>query len=718
MDHTAFLARLTGYAAPGRLASQALPIKSKTDKQRQAEVTVAYMNALYEISCAAIRDAYQFILDLDVAAQAGTAKWFTSNDDASRQLFSRICNACYPYIFVEQASIVAVNTRVHWQDREDGDQSDDRDYAFDMILSPVDHYQTITEPQIHSKYLRNAIYRLLSLGYKVEVGLSVVPIPLLFALEHCGIRNSPQGRVAEIAQAHFPMPNLAEIEDSFADGTFKRRNASSVTNVEYQLFYSEYWKRYRRHLEFPTTKEGWKNTTAIEKSPIFDQFMKKNFNAALMSDPILPDRCDDESSWERVPSPIPKRFGLFDALRMDFSIARLRHYTGMSPVHFQSYVLFTNYTKYVRRFIHRCIVEICNADPKSSPKLVISPRNTGHHPDGQEYDQKAIRKVLTEQNINEIAAAVMSGRSPDGNEELAKLIEFEFVRSDSQMPTYHFVPAASSAQGVRPRPNVSVDEYRGSVFRDRPMPGVSLINIGVGPSNARNITDHIAVMRPLCWIMVGHCGGLRQRQKLGDYVIATGYVRRDGVLDSEVPLDLPVHGTRAVNEALIAAAAYHFGNRHASHKTDDWWPDLAGDLDRNDPHLREQLDNAVRLRSRTRSGTVMSTSNRNWETSPTDDMFELFQRYRVVAIDMESATLAANASRYRVPHGTFLCISDRPLHGVIKMKINSDRFYADQINKHLDISLDALRLLQDDIDLNLGLTYPRELTGTDDPPWR
>jgi AMP nucleosidase len=115
---------------------------------------------------------------------------------------------------------------------------------------------------------------------------------------------------------------------------------------------------------------------------------------------------------------------------------------------------------------------------------------------------------------------------------------------------------------------------------------------------------------------------------------------------------------------------------------------------------------------------VLSTANRNWETSPTDEMFELFQRYRAVAVDMESATLAANASRYRVPHGTFLCISDRPLHGVIKMKINSDKFYSDQINKHLDISLDALRLLQDSIDYTLGLMYPRELTGTDDPPWR
>ena len=48
--------------------------------------------------------------------------------------------------------------------------------------------------------------------------------------------------------------------------------------------------------------------------------------------------------------------------------------------------------------------------------------------------------------------------------------------------------------------------------------GVTLVNIGVGPSNAKNITDHLAVLRPNCWLMVGHCGGLRDTQRIGDYV--------------------------------------------------------------------------------------------------------------------------------------------------------------------------------------------------------
>src|SRR5690606_20517577 len=35
--------------------------------------------------------------------------------------------------------------------------------------------------------------------------------------------------------------------------------------------------------------------------------------------------------------------------------------------------------------------------------------------------------------------------------------------------------------------------------------GITMINIGTGPSNARNITDHVAVMRPHAWLMLGHC---------------------------------------------------------------------------------------------------------------------------------------------------------------------------------------------------------------------
>ncbi len=66
--------------------------------------------------------------------------------------------------------------------------------------------------------------------------------------------------------------------------------------------------------------------------------------------------------------------------------------------------------------------------------------------------------------------------------------------------------------------------------------GITMVNIGVGPSNAKTITDHIAVLRPHAWLMLGHCAGLRNSQQLGDYVLAHAYMREDHVLDDDLPV--------------------------------------------------------------------------------------------------------------------------------------------------------------------------------------
>ena len=85
--------------------------------------------------------------------------------------------------------------------------------------------------------------------------------------------------------------------------------------------------------------------------------------------------------------------------------------------------------------------------------------------------------------------------------------------------------------------------------------GVTLINIGVGPSNAKNITDHLAVIRPNCWLMVGHCAGLRDTQSIGDYVLAHAYLRQDHILDDLVPPSVPIPALAEVQVALQEAAA-------------------------------------------------------------------------------------------------------------------------------------------------------------------
>ncbi len=186
--------------------------------------------------------------------------------------------------------------------------------------------------------------------------------------------------------------------------------------------------------------------------------------------------------------------------------------------------------------------------------------------------------------------------------------------------------------------------------------GVTLINIGVGPSNAKTITDHVAVLRPDAMVMVGHCGGLRNHQEIGDFVLATGFMRDDGVLDSILPLNIPITPNYLLNV-----------------------------------YLKETLDKYNRSH---RMGTIYTTGNRNWEFIKRRTV-EKIHMSRSVAIDMESATVATNGYRYRIPNATLLCVSDKPLHGKPKLSDEAQDFYEDSKQMHLEMVIEALDMCKD-----------------------
>ena len=151
--------------------------------------------------------------------------------------------------------------------------------------------------------------------------------------------------------------------------------------------------------------------------------------------------------------------------------------------------------------------------------------------------------------------------------------------------------------------------------------GVTLVNIGVGPSNAKNITDHLAVLRPNCWLMVGHCGGLRDTQRIGDYVLAHAYLRQDRILDALMPPEVPLPALAEIQVALQDAAAMVTG--------------ASG----------EALEGLLR------TGTVVTNDDRNWELRFTQERKRI-NLSRAIAVDMESGTIAAQGFRLRVPYGT------------------------------------------------------------------
>ncbi len=212
--------------------------------------------------------------------------------------------------------------------------------------------------------------------------------------------------------------------------------------------------------------------------------------------------------------------------------------------------------------------------------------------------------------------------------------------------------------------------------------GVTLVNIGIGPSNAKTITDHLAVLRPQVWLMIGHCGGLRRSQRLGDYVLAHAYLREDNVLDAVLPPSVPLPTLAEVQLALTKAVQNVSGIKQG------------------------------RLKEHLRTGTVVTTDDRNWELRFERNAVRLNQA-RAIAIDMESATIAANGYRYRVPYGTLLCVSDRPLHGEIKLPGMADAFYQERVSQHLEIGISAIELLR--AEAKAGTLHSRKLRSFDEP---
>jgi len=102
----------------------------------------------------------------------------------------------------------------------------------------------------------------------------------------------------------------------------------------------------------------------------------------------------------------------------------------------------------------------------------------------------------------------------------------------------------------------------------------------------------------------------------------------------------------------------------------------------------------AQLKKIMRTGTVASTDNRNWELLPGNQPQRRFSQSRAVALDMESATIAANGFRFRVPYGTLLCVSDKPLHGEIKLPGMANHFYRERVEQHLRIGMAAIDALR------------------------
>jgi len=370
--------------------------------------------------------------------------------------------------------------------------------------------------------------------------------------------------------------------------------------------------RSRQEIPFPYVLDG---SADLELGSVSPNELARHFPTTELAD--IGDEIAD--GLLRVKGNSNSPLALFDGLRTDFSLARLRHYTGAPAEHVQHYILFTNYHRYVDEFVSWACTQVGNG------------RYTALSGAGGLYVDK-----------------------PTDN--AAQLVADSTWRRH-QMPAYHLIAPDRS--------------------------GITLVNIGVGPSNAKTICDHLAVLRPEAWLMIGHCGGLRETQRIGDYVLAHAYLRDDHILDDVLPPEIPIPPIAEVQQALASAAE-----------------DVSG-------------ASGADLKRRMRTGTVVTTDDRNWELRYSASALR-FSQSRAIAIDMESATIAAQGYRFRVPYGTLLCVSDKPLHGEIKLPGQANRFYEEAIAAHLQIGIQTCELLRD----AGNSLHSRKLRAFNEPPFR
>jgi len=311
----------------------------------------------------------------------------------------------------------------------------------------------------------------------------------------------------------------------------------------------------------------------------------------------------------------PAPLSLFPAPRADLSLLRLKHYTGTKATHFQNYMIFTNYQFYIDEFV------------KIATDMMMETSDPTLRRQREQYTAfvEPGDKITTNKNLN-------PADRHDKDEAGAVL------RRMPQMPAYHLKRADGS--------------------------GITMINIGVGPSNAKTITDHVAVLRPHAWIMLGHCAGLRNSQSLGDYVLAHAYLREDNVLYHDLHPSIPLPALSEIQVSLEQAVSEVTGFK------------------------------GYDLKKIMRTGTVATVDDRNWELRPSIRQNIRFSQSRAVALDMESGTIAANGFRFRVPYGTLLCVSDKPLHGQLKLPGMADTFYRQRVEQHLKIGLRAMEILR------------------------
>jgi len=183
---------------------------------------------------------------------------------------------------------------------------------------------------------------------------------------------------------------------------------------------------------------------------------------------------------------------------------------------------------------------------------------------------------------------------------------------------------------------------------------ITIINFGMGSANAATIMDLLASINPKAVIFLGKCGGLKKKNKLGDYILPIAAIRGEGTSNDYFPIEVPAMPAFALQKAISSSI----------HKLDkEYW-----------------------------TGTVYTTNRRVWEH---DTEFKKYLRStRAMGIDMETATIFSVGFYNQIPTGAVLLVSDQPMISAGVKTNSSDSLITQKyVDEHVELGINSLNRL-------------------------
>lgn len=184
--------------------------------------------------------------------------------------------------------------------------------------------------------------------------------------------------------------------------------------------------------------------------------------------------------------------------------------------------------------------------------------------------------------------------------------------------------------------------------------GITIINFGMGSPSAATIMDLLSAIKPKAVLFLGKCGGVKSKTKVGDLILPIAAIRGEGTSNDYFPPEVPALPAFALQKAISTTIRDH---------ERDYW-----------------------------TGTCYTTNRRVWEHD--DNFKDYLKRIRVMAIDMETATIFSVGFANKIPSGALLLVSDQPMtpEGV-KTEKSDLAVTKEYVREHLKIGIESIKQL-------------------------